>query len=48
MLTIEDLRRVTEERRSENMELSLASSTTLARFIPANFILLVGAALLAL
>jgi len=48
MLTIEDLRRVAEERRTENMALSLAYSKTLARLIPANFVLVVGAALLAL
>jgi hypothetical protein len=46
--TISDLKLAAEEKRKENLILSLAYSTTLTWLTPANFILVVGAALLSL
>lgn len=48
MDTISHLKLAAEEQRKENLILSLAYSKTLAWLIPANFILVVGAALLSL
>ena len=48
MDAISHLKLAAEEKRKENLILSLAYSKTLAWLIPANFILVVGAALLSL
>ena len=48
MDTISHLKLAAEEKRKENLILSLAYAKTLAWLIPANFILVVGAALLSL
>ena len=48
MDTISHLKVAAEEQRKENLILSLAYSKTLAWLIPANFILVIGAALLSL
>ena len=48
METLDDLKQAAEDKRRESMDLSQAYSATVSALVPANFLLVVGAALLSL